>query len=308
MSESITGLEGGGLFPRLQERYGLNSDPLAMEAPFYPGAQRQHALETLRHLCGFGDMALVLTGARGAGKTRLLGELVRSEGARLEFLRLQSGRLDSPETLVRTLYQGIGRDRPEGLSAREALRAFMVLSEEATRKGRRQVLLLDDADQASENTLGLLLDSFLDSNRSTSAVPVFAGGPDLPVQPGPQYPVDELIKGLGLPVPVHVTFAKPETAFCKDALGHAGVVHLHVPGTVTTNLDIRLSQQIAKVVLERGPPGQRRFARLFCQFHEILPPQIRSHHCDRTVDLSICIKIDRFGRFSKLEAINQKGR
>src|SRR5690554_4053356 len=149
MNERITGLEGGGLFPRLQERYGLSSDPLAMPEPFYPGAQRQHALETLRHLCGFGDMALVLTGARGAGKTRLLGELVRSEGARLEFLRLQAGRLDSVETLVRSLFLAIGRQRPDNLSVREALRAFMAHSQEATSKGRRLVLLLDDADQAS---------------------------------------------------------------------------------------------------------------------------------------------------------------
>ena len=179
MSERITGLEGGGLFPRLQERYGFSSDPLAMPEPFYPGAQRQHALETLRHLCGFGDMALVLTGARGAGKTRLLGELVRSEGARLEFLRLQAGRLDSVETLVRSLFLAIGRQRPDNLSVREALRAFMAHSQEATSKGRRLVLLLDDADQASNEALIALLEAFFAVNPATSAVPVLVGSPGI---------------------------------------------------------------------------------------------------------------------------------
>ncbi len=184
MSESITGLEAGGLFPRLQERYGLSSDPLAQEVPFYPGAQRQHALETLRHLCGFGDLALVLTGARGAGKTRLLGELVRSEGGRLEFLRLHAGKLDSVESLVRTLYQGLGRQWPEGQSAREALASFMALSKDATRKGRRQVLLVDDADQASQTALTALLEAFSNSDRSAVAIPVLAGGPELTTQLG----------------------------------------------------------------------------------------------------------------------------
>ena len=66
--ESLNSLDGGGLFPRLQQRYSLRANPLEMETPFFPDAMRHHALEALRHLCGFGDMALLLTGAAGSGK------------------------------------------------------------------------------------------------------------------------------------------------------------------------------------------------------------------------------------------------
>ena len=47
--DNLNSQEVGGLFPRLQERFGLRADPSAMEAPFFAGAQRWVAL---RHWCG----------------------------------------------------------------------------------------------------------------------------------------------------------------------------------------------------------------------------------------------------------------
>lgn len=175
MDESLSGLEGGGLFPRLQSRYGLRSDPTAMETPFFPDAQRQHALETLRHLCGFGDLALLLTGARGAGKTRILAELVRSESARLSFHRLPTAALTSAQALSRELL-GIAHQALTGAgSPRDAVYGFFRWSETATRKGQRLVLLVDDADQMPEEVIRLLLAAFRSADSAKAAVPVFAG-------------------------------------------------------------------------------------------------------------------------------------
>src|SRR5690606_39662684 len=93
---------------------------------------RQHALESLRHLCGFGDMALVVTGAPGAGKTRLLAELVRSESARLEFHRVPASALTSATALARDLRRSSRSGIPEGLDPREAVYRYFKRSEEHT--------------------------------------------------------------------------------------------------------------------------------------------------------------------------------
>lgn len=180
----MTGDEAGGLFPRLQQRYGLREDPLAMDSPFYPDAQRQHALESLRHLCGFGDMALLLTGAKGAGKTRILAELVRSESARLDFHPLDAEALTSPQALARNLlsiaYQGLG----DGDSPQDAVFGFFRWSESATRKGRRLVLLIDNADRVPPEVILLTLSAYQAADTSQCAVLVLAGQDSLVEQAG----------------------------------------------------------------------------------------------------------------------------
>lgn len=175
MVDGLNSVEDGGLFPRLQHRYGLRADPLDMDTPFFPDASRQHALETLRHLCGFGDMALVLTGAVGSGKTRLLGELIRSEAARLDFHRLPTAALTSPQALARDL-RSVARSAiaPDD-GPREAVFKFFRWTQAKVRKGQRMVLLIDDADKVPSEVSRLILSGFLASERAMAAVPVFSG-------------------------------------------------------------------------------------------------------------------------------------
>lgn len=172
--DNLNSQEAGGLFPRLQERFGLRADPLAMENPFFAGAQRQYALESLRQMSGFGDMAVLLCAPSGLGKTRLLAELVRSESSRLEFHRLGSAALGSPQALVRDLsIVARGLDLEAGPKA--ALSQFFHWSEKRASKGQRMVLLIDNAEQAPADVLHLVLNGFLGANRSLAALPVFAG-------------------------------------------------------------------------------------------------------------------------------------
>uniref|UniRef100_UPI0030DBCF11 ATP-binding protein n=1 Tax=uncultured Marinobacter sp. TaxID=187379 RepID=UPI0030DBCF11 len=201
MSDELSTLEGGGLFPRLQQRFGLREDPLAMESPFFPDAQRQHALETLRHLCGFGDMVLVLTGGHGFGKTRLLGELVRSESSRLEFVWLPTAALANRETLVKALYMALQRPVPQGEDPGDLIVRYMEQSCDATRKGRRQVLLLDDADQAAPGVISLLVSAFLASDPAAAAIPVLTGQPGLEdtLSGGKGAPLAESVHHIDLP-------------------------------------------------------------------------------------------------------------
>ncbi|OZB04515.1 MAG: hypothetical protein B7X58_14725, partial [Marinobacter sp. 34-60-7] len=150
-----------------------------MESPFYPDASRQHALETLRHLCGFGDMALVVTGAPGAGKTRILAELIRSESSRLAFHRVPASALTSTQALARDLRRIAQTSLSPEADARETVHEFFRWSERQGQRGRRQVLLMDDADKASADVIALVLSAFVAANRSMAATPVFAGSDEL---------------------------------------------------------------------------------------------------------------------------------
>jgi DamX protein len=177
--EESLATEPGGLFPRLQQRYGLSQDPLALDQPFFGGAERLHGLETLRHLAGFGDMALLVTGERGCGKTRLFAELVRSESDKLSFHRLLPQELTSEQSLAGRLMAIAHKTLGSEQSARDAVFAFFKWSEGPTRKGRRLVLLLDDADHVPASVLRCMLGGHRAADTSYSAVPILSGAEQL---------------------------------------------------------------------------------------------------------------------------------
>lgn len=77
------------LIQQLKKHFNLKVDPFSeASAFFFEGAQRQHNLETIRHLSSFGDMVLLLVGEKGSGKTFLLKRILNSnfEGLNVVYL------------------------------------------------------------------------------------------------------------------------------------------------------------------------------------------------------------------------------
>lgn len=161
---------------RLRERFALVRDPFAEDSGFfYTGARRQHSLETLRHLCCFGDMVLLLSGSRGAGKTRTLAELCRREKGQLDFRLLPASQLTSIRALAACLLAQANSELPLGQSAELVVSGFFRWSETAARKDRRMVLLVDDANRVPSEVLKALISAFRAADRSQAAVPLLAG-------------------------------------------------------------------------------------------------------------------------------------
>jgi DamX protein len=124
-------------------------------------------------------MALLLTGAEGAGKTRLLAELVHNESSRLNFHRVPASALTGSLALSRDLKALALTGLRGAESPREIVYNFFRWSESQARKGRRMVLLIDDADRVPPELLKLILAGFLAAERGTAAVPVIAGSDGL---------------------------------------------------------------------------------------------------------------------------------
>lgn len=163
----------------LRQRFGLSGNPFADDPEFFfTGGQRQHHLDSLRHLAAFGDLSLLLTGEPGSGRSRMLQQLARSERQRLTLQELPVSVLEKRERLPSVLSRLSGQPLSE-YSPQQACTAFFVWT---ASQSRRWVLLLDDGDKVPTEVLATLLDGRRDPAVDTTraAVLVIAGRPSLP--------------------------------------------------------------------------------------------------------------------------------
>lgn len=160
---------------RLQDRWDLSRDPFAAHPDFFfEGGGRRHLLQQLRHLAGFGDRLIWIWGAAGIGKTRLVAEFCRLEQAELDIQILDAGALQSLEALIRQLH-GFARQRASAPSAGfSSLAEFFRWSQAAPGRGKRLVLVIDNAEEVPYDVLQGLFDGFAQSDRSLAALPVIA--------------------------------------------------------------------------------------------------------------------------------------
>jgi len=123
---------------------------------FFSTADRQGLLEQLSHLLQFGEGLAVIVGPAGAGKTTLLREL-QSLHAHLEFNEyykvVEYG--DISDNLT-SIAQSLGLQY-QGGGAGELLVALRHFSETLVVEGKQGLLLIDDAYQLDDSSLGALL-------------------------------------------------------------------------------------------------------------------------------------------------------
>jgi len=173
------------LVGQLKEYFELTADPFSAFSPvFFGGAQRQHNLETLRHLATFGDMVLLLTGEKGAGKTSLIRHFERNHEEGLKSIVFDIGQSVSGKNAANSAVQYFsGQLGLPALRGEPIQQALSKLTEELDarfqRDGYRTLLVIDNAERLSKKELQIYFAYFRALAPESGAVILFVGLPVL---------------------------------------------------------------------------------------------------------------------------------
>jgi len=173
------------LVGQLKEYFGLNADPFSVLSPvFFGGAQRQHNLETLRHLATFGDMVLLLTGEKGAGKTSLIQYFERNHEDGLKSLTFDVGQSVSGKSVVNSAVQyfagKVGLTPVRGESIQQTLsKLTQTLDVRFQQDGYRTLLIIDNAERLPRKELQIYFAYFRALAPESGVAVLFVGLPVL---------------------------------------------------------------------------------------------------------------------------------
>ena len=150
---------------QLRNKYHLKIEPFGDVAHlFFQGAQRQHNLETLRHLVNFGDMVLLLTGDSGSGKTTLISELAKCVVDDINIVSLKPLLISNPRKLISELCKKFNVHQVDGEPVERSMNRFVQHfyqdATTATTTGKRTLLVIDDAHKTNKESFQLLVSIF----------------------------------------------------------------------------------------------------------------------------------------------------
>ncbi len=172
------------LSEQLMAYFSLTADPFerGLEV-FFEGAQRQHNLETLRHMSTFGDMVLLLTGEKGSGKTSLISRFVTVCSGELKVYVADVQNLTAKEksqSVIHALSQSVGLERVQGETTRQSFsRLLQHLEEQFQKNGLRNVLVFDNADSLPKKELQFYFSYFSQLPKESGVAVIFSGLPAL---------------------------------------------------------------------------------------------------------------------------------
>jgi len=169
------------LIEQLKTHYGLHANPFSPSSSvFYEDAQRMHNIETLRHLAIFGDMVLILTGEKCAGKTSLIERFSKLFGSEINIMEVTAHAGSSGPSSVVRLALLSHLQLIENEPARQTLSRLIQKYElDYQRHGKRTLFLVDDAEQLPKEELRLYFSIFRDQPPESGVVVLLVGLPSL---------------------------------------------------------------------------------------------------------------------------------
>ena len=165
---------------QLRNKYHLKVEPFGDAAHlFFQGAQRQHNLETLRHLVNFGDMVLLLTGDSGSGKTTLIRELGKHVVDDVNVVSLKPSLISSSRKLVSELCKKFNVHLVDGEPVERSMdRVIQHFIQEAS-TGKRTLLVVDDAHETNKESFQLLISTFKHLSNDAGVCLLISGRKDV---------------------------------------------------------------------------------------------------------------------------------
>ena len=140
------------------QEFNLDREPFSDEGVsglFYPGARRQQTLEQLAHLTRYGPPLLLLLGAKGAGKSTIVGALIdQMDTSVYAVVHFSAGMLCDELQLIEQIVQGFNikvEHHPEPF-----VEAICRFSRECESYSRTPLLVIDDAHLMSQQAVGLI--------------------------------------------------------------------------------------------------------------------------------------------------------
>jgi septal ring-binding cell division protein DamX/type II secretory pathway predicted ATPase ExeA len=179
------------LTEQLISHFNLSGDPFAIDnACFFKDAQREHNIETLRHLAIFGDMVLLLTGEIGAGKTSLIEYFIQTQGDELnifvyknpaQFIRNSAGSEKAGSVgSVNHFAELSGLSRVDGENDEQCLSRLIQQCElKFQDSAERTLFVIDDADLLTKEELALYFSLFRSIPVESGVVLLLVGTPKL---------------------------------------------------------------------------------------------------------------------------------
>lgn len=142
-------------------RNGLDGQPFQPipAADLFQDQALKMQLNMLKHNLRYSDMIQVVRGETGTGKTSLINRLIHDEGNSLAFINLRAGNTLSFGEILQDMLQRFGH------RSRRSSEASIDLLSRCLRTSRQElevppILILDQADQASNSALQAVLDVF----------------------------------------------------------------------------------------------------------------------------------------------------
>lgn len=140
------------LAPAYMARMGLHSPPFGERSDgrfLYLDPDRAQRLSLIQHLTQYSELLLLVKGARGSGKTSLLGHYIDQADAQWRLCHVQANAMLDAERLLYAIAEGFGLDVGGG-DQRELVYRFAADQHHA---GRIPVLVIDDAHELPADAL-----------------------------------------------------------------------------------------------------------------------------------------------------------